>query len=296
MLKSMTGFGKATVESDTISVSAEIKSLNSKFLDIYCRIPRTYSEREIEIRNQITQALERGKVEFNLNIAPIGESSAGTIVNRAVVKAYFRDLEKTAQELSFDASPTELLRMALQMPNTYLTDASTNEQQTAQDWAVIQQAVRAALEKCNEFRLQEGQVLENIFRQSIERISHLLAQVAELDKDRIPAVRERLRKNVRDLVENENFDPNRFEQELIYFIEKFDISEEKVRLQNHLTYFVETLQSKDSNGKKLNFIAQEMGREINTIGSKANDAGIQRVVVEMKDELEKIKEQTANII
>jgi len=292
----MTGFGKATAESENISVTAEIKSLNSKFLDIYCRIPRTYSEREIEIRNQITQALERGKVEFNLTITPVGDANAGTIVNRAVVRAYFRDLQKTAQELTFEANPNELLRMALQMPNVYLTDATTNDQQAAHDWVFIQQVVQASLKKCNEFRLQEGQVLETIFRQSIEKIGDLLAQVTELDKSRIPAVRERLRKNVRDLVENENFDPNRFEQELVYFIEKFDISEEKVRLQNHLTYFVETLQSKESNGKKLNFIAQEMGREINTIGSKANDAAMQRVVVEMKDELEKIKEQTANVI
>ena len=292
----MTGFGKATVESENISVTAEIKSLNSKFLDIYCRIPRTYSEREIEIRNQITQALERGKVEFNLNITPVGDTNAGTVVNRTVVKAYFRDLQKTAQELAFEANGNELLRMALQMPNVYLTDATVNDQQAAQDWATIQQAVQDSLKKCNEFRLQEGNVLEAIFRQSIEKITGLLTEVAELDKTRIPAVRERLRKNVRDLVENENFDPNRFEQELVYFIEKFDISEEKVRLQNHLTYFVETLQGKESNGKKLSFIAQEMGREINTIGSKANDAAMQRVVVEMKDELEKIKEQTANVI
>jgi uncharacterized protein (TIGR00255 family) len=296
MLKSMTGFGKATVESATISVTAEIKSLNSKFLDIYCRLPRAYSEREIEIRNQITQALERGKVEFNLNIAPVGDSRASTVINRVVVKAYFQDLYQTARQLHFEPDPTKLLALALQMPNPYLTDVSSNENQTAEDWATIQQAVQEALQKCNEFRAQEGQVLENIFRESVEKINTLLKKVAELDLGRIPAVRERLRKNVRELVENENFDPNRFEQELIYFVEKFDISEEKVRLQNHLTYFIENLKSKDSNGKKLNFIAQEMGREINTIGSKANDADLQRVVVEMKDELEKIKEQTANII
>ena len=291
----MTGFGKATVESETLSVTAEVKSLNSKFLDIYCRVPRNYSEREIEIRNQLTQALERGKVEFNLNITPVGETNAGTVVNRSVVKAYFRDLQKTATELSFEPSPTELLRMALQMPNTYLTDAPTDDQQTA-DWAQIQRTVQEAIKKCNEFRVQEGKVLENIFQQSIEKIGGLLAQIEELDKERIPAVRERLRKNVRDLIENENFDANRFEQELVYFIEKYDISEEKVRLKNHLTYFIETLEKSDSNGKKLGFIGQEMGREINTIGSKANDAGLQRLVVEMKDELEKIKEQTANII
>lgn len=291
----MTGFGKATIESETLSVTAEVKSLNSKFLDIFCRIPRNYSEREIEIRNLITQALERGKVEFTLTITPVGEGSAGTVVNRALVKAYFRDLHQTAEELGFAPTPTELLRMALQMPNTYLADSPTEDQQAA-ELVQIQQTVLEALKKCNEFRQQEGKALGKAFRAAIQKMADLLLEVEELDKNRIPAVRERLRKNVRDLIQDEAFDENRFEQELVYFIEKFDISEEKVRLRNHLSYFIETLQSKESNGKKLNFIAQEIGREINTIGSKANDSAIQHLVVQMKDELEKVKEQTANII
>jgi uncharacterized protein (TIGR00255 family) len=295
MIKSMTGFGKATIESETLSVTAEIKSLNSKFLDIFCRIPRNYSEREIEIRNLITQSLERGKVEFTLTITPVGEGSAGTVVNRALVKAYFRDLHQTAEELGFAPTPTELLRMALQMPNTYLADSPTEDQQAA-ELVQIQQTVLEALKKCNEFRQQEGKALGKAFRAAIQKMADLLLEVEELDKNRIPAVRERLRKNVRDLIQDEAFDENRFEQELVYFIEKFDISEEKVRLRNHLSYFIETLQSKESNGKKLNFIAQEIGREINTIGSKANDSAIQHLVVQMKDELEKVKEQTANII
>ncbi len=291
----MTGFGKATIESETLSVTAEVKSLNSKFLDIFCRIPRNYSEHEIEIRNLITQALERGKVEFSLNITPVGEGSAGTMLNRPLVKAYFRDIVQTARELQFEATPTDALRMALQMPNTYLTDAPTEAQQ-ATDVAQIKNAVNEALRKCNEFRKQEGASLKVAFNEAIARISGLLSEVEILDKNRIPQVRERLQKSVRDLLQDESFDQNRFEQELVYYIEKFDISEEKVRLTNHLLYFVETLESKDSNGKKLNFIAQEIGREINTIGSKANDAAIQRLVVQMKDELEKIKEQTANVI
>ncbi|MDF7818798.1 YicC family protein [Runella sp. MFBS21] len=295
MLKSMTGFGKATIESATLSVTAEVKSLNSKFLDIFCRIPRNYSEREIEIRNLITQNLERGKVEFTLTVTPLGDGSAGTVVNRALVKAYFKDLHQTAEELSFSPNPTDVLRMALQMPNAYLADAPTEEQQLA-EIAQIHQTVLEALKKCTEFRIQEGRALDRAFKEAIKKIGALLAEIEVLDQNRIPAVRERLRKNVRDLLQDESFDQNRFEQELVYYVEKFDISEEKVRLKNHLVYFLETIKSKDSNGKKLNFIAQEIGREINTIGSKANDAPIQHLVVQMKDELEKIKEQTANII
>lgn len=291
----MTGFGKATIESETLSVTAEVKSLNSKFLDIFCRIPRNYSEREIEIRNLITQSLERGKVEFALTVTPIGDKSAGTVVNRSLVKAYFRDLHETAEELGFAPTPTEVLRIALQMPNAYLADAPTEDQQ-ASETTQIHQATLEALKKCNEFRQQEGRALGKAFKTSIQKIADLLLEVEELDKNRIPAVRERIRKSVRDLIQDEAFDENRFEQELVYFIEKFDISEEKVRLKNHLSYFIETMESLESNGKKLNFISQEIGREVNTIGSKANDSSIQHVVVQMKDELEKIKEQTANII
>ncbi|WP_247233961.1 YicC/YloC family endoribonuclease [Telluribacter sp. SYSU D00476] len=295
MLKSMTGYGVATVESDTLTITVEIKTLNSKFLDIYCRIPKNYSEREIEIRNMLTQALERGKVECTLTFQQTGEAAGTSVVNRPLVKAYFNDLKQTASELAFEPDPTELLRIALQLPNVYNSDVA-NEERREQEWGIIRQAVTEALQKCNNFRQQEGELTANKFKEYIETIRTLLDQVQEQDVLRIPAVRERLEKNVRDLLSDENFDPNRFEQELIYYIEKYDISEEKMRLSNHLSYFIETLNASDSNGKKLNFIAQEIGREINTIGSKANDAGIQRLVVQMKDELEKIKEQTLNVI
>jgi uncharacterized protein (TIGR00255 family) len=295
MLRSMTGYGVATIESESINVTVEIKTLNSKFLDIYCRVPRNYSEREIEIRNMVTQALERGKVEVSLTVQPIGKAVASTAVNRPLVKAYFDDLSETANDLGFSGEATDLLRMALQMPNAYNTE-SVSETNRDQDWAQIREAVQEALKKCTVFREQEGKMTSDKFEEYIGTISSLLEEVKEQDKLRIPAVRERLEKQVRDLLSDENFDPNRFEQELIYYIEKFDISEEKIRLANHLLYFNETLQSSESNGKKLNFIAQEIGREINTIGSKANDYGIQRFVVQMKDELEKIKEQTMNII
>ena len=291
----MTGYGVSTIESESINVTVEIKTLNSKFLDIYCRIPRNYSEREIEIRNLLTQSLERGKVEFTLTVQPIGKAVASTTVNRTLVKAYFNDLLQTADELSFSPDETELLRVALQLPNAY-NNEPVDESSRENDWTQIKVAVLEAIRKCNVFREQEGKMTSDKFHDYIGTVKTLLDRVTEQDKLRIPAVRERLEKHVRDLLSDDNFDPNRFEQELIYYIEKFDISEEKIRLANHLTYFMETLTSPESNGKKLNFIAQEIGREINTIGSKANDATIQHLVVQMKDELEKIKEQTMNII
>lgn len=294
MLQSMTGYGSATIENEKISVTAEVKTLNSKFSDVFCRIPRTYSEREIEIRKLLTDRLERGKIEFSLNVTPKDAASAGTAVNRPVVKAYFRDLMETAEELGFSPTPTEVLRMASMMPNAYNTN-SLSEEEAESEWKLIERACNEAITKCNEFRSQEGLNTKIKFEEYITTISALLSDVEAQDPQRIPAVRERLEKAVTEWSTNESFDPNRFEQELIYFIEKLDISEEKVRLKNHLNYFLEELK-KGSNGKRLNFISQEIGREINTIGSKANDAVIQRLVVQMKDELEKIKEQTMNIV
>lgn len=294
MLQSMTGFGSATVENEKISITVEVKSLNSKFTDIYCRIPRAYSEREVEIRNILTKELERGKMELNMSVTPKDASSAGTAVNRPIVKAYFKDLYETAKELGFEPSQTETLRMATMMPNAYNTNALSEDESEA-EWILMKDAVNKAIEKCKEFRTQEGQNTKNKFEEYIATIDGLLEKVAEQDPNRIPVIRERISKAVGEWFQNDNFDKNRFEQELIYYVEKFDISEEKVRLKNHLEYFVKELRTA-SNGKKLNFISQEIGREINTIGSKANDAIIQRLVVEMKDELEKIKEQTMNIV
>jgi uncharacterized protein (TIGR00255 family) len=295
MLKSMTGFGRATTETTTLNIVAEVKTLNSKQLDVYCRVPRSFSMREIEVRNLISQQFERGKIEFILTVSPVGEAAAGTVVNRPLAQAYFKDLQQTAQSLGFEPDPTDLFRSALLMPNVYQNESGSDDQDS-ENWTDIMAIVREAIIDCDAFRLREGKVLESIFLDSISKIGTLLDEVIELDVFRIPNVRERLRKNVQELVADEAFDPNRFEQELIYYVEKFDISEEKVRLRTHLGYFAETLKSKDSNGKKLNFVAQEIGREINTIGSKANDAAIQHLVVQMKDELEKIKEQTANVV
>jgi uncharacterized protein (TIGR00255 family) len=290
----MTGFGSATIETDKMAVSVEIKTLNSKFSDIYCRLPRSFSNREIEVRNLLSKELERGKIEMMLNVIPKDEESAGTTINRPLVKAYFKDLIQTAKELGFEASQTEVLRMATMMPNTYNTNA-LNTDEVEEEWKLIMKLINQAITNCKEFRLQEGQITKLKFVEYIDIIDGLLQLVIEQDPKRIPAIRERLEKSVADFINSENFDKNRFEQELIYYVEKYDISEEKVRLTNHLDYFKKELEIA-SNGKKLNFIAQEIGREINTIGSKANDAVIQRLVVQMKDELEKIKEQTMNIL
>lgn len=294
MLQSMTGFGSATLETDKMAVSVEIKTLNSKFSDIYCRLPRSFSNREIEVRNLLQKELERGKIEMNLNVVPKDEESAGTTINRPLVKAYFKDLLQTANELGFEASKTEVLRMATMMPNAYNTNALSAED-ADDEWKLIMSLVGKAIKNCQEFRLQEGLITKIKFLEYIDIIDALLKLVIEQDPKRLPAIRERLEKSVADYINSENFDKNRFEQELIYYVEKYDISEEKVRLSNHLEYFRKEVEIA-SNGKKLNFIAQEIGREINTIGSKANDSVIQRLVVQMKDELEKIKEQTMNIL
>jgi uncharacterized protein (TIGR00255 family) len=294
MLQSMTGFGSASFENDRLAVTADVKTLNSKFTDIFCRMPKAYSDKEVEIRNMLSKELGRGKVELMLTVVPKDASSAGTAINRAVVKAYFKDLMETAGELGFEAGNTEVLRMATMMPNAYYTD-SLDEDEAEAEWKLIQSTIQRAIEKCIEFRKQEGEATKLKFVEYIQHIDELLTKVAEQDPKRIPVIRERLEKAISDWINNDNFNKDRFEQELIYYVEKYDISEEKVRLKNHLDYFIKELE-KGENGKRLNFISQEIGREVNTIGSKANDAEIQRLVVQMKDELEKIKEQTMNIV
>ncbi|QJW88713.1 YicC family protein [Spirosoma taeanense] len=295
MLKSMTGFGNATVEAGGLSVTAEVKTLNSKFLDIYCRLPRQFSDKEIELRALLTQQLERGKVELSLNLARTSAIRPGVTINRPLVAAYVSDLKETANSMLMSVSDSDVLQLALQQPNAYLTE-SADPTADSSDWATVQAAVQEAIRRCDAFRRQDGAVLESKFQEYIQTIRDRLADIEEQDVRRIPAVRDRMRASVSELLDSETFDQNRFEQELVYYVEKFDISEEKVRLKNHLSYFLEVLATEEANGKKLNFISQEIGREINTIGSKANDATIQRFVVQMKDELEKIKEQTMNVI
>jgi uncharacterized protein (TIGR00255 family) len=296
MLKSMTGFGNATVETPNLTVTAEIKTLNSKFLDIFCRLPRQFSDKEIELRNLLTQNLERGKVELSVNVARSAGEKPSLVVNRPLVAGYVNDLQEASKAMYLRFSDDAIMKLALAQPNAFHSDSLPNADDIAADWQTVLAAVNEALIRCNEFRLQEGASLDGKLTEYITAIANGLATVEEHDVHRIPAVRERLQATVQELLGSDDFDRNRFEQELIYYIEKFDISEEKVRLKNHLDYFREVLQTEEANGKKLNFIAQEIGREINTIGSKANDATIQRVVIGMKDELEKIKEQTMNVI
>ncbi|SDM00622.1 TIGR00255 family protein [Siphonobacter aquaeclarae] len=288
----MTGFGRGVVESNGVSVTAEIKTLNSKGVDIFCRLPRSLSSKEIELRNLLSAELERGKIEINLTLVKTAQAEASVSVNRPLVKAYFQDIRESFFHLSNSFDDLEIFKMAMSWPNALNTE--TVPETSDAEWQTALQAIRTALAECQDFREREGGVLVDIFGECINRIENGLKQVAEQDVLRIPAVRERLLKSITDLLGEEGFDKNRFEQELVYYVEKYDISEEKVRLQTHLDYFREVLT--EGNGKKLGFLAQEIGREINTIGSKANDAVIQRLVVGMKDELEKIKEQTSNVL
>ncbi len=285
MIQSMTGFGKSLLQLPAKKITVEIKSLNSKTLDLNARIPGQYREKELHLRNIIANSLTRGKVDFSLYVeVTAGETTS--VVNPAVVKNYIQQLKEIV-----DGDETELLKMAVRMPDALKTEREEIEEN---EFASIEEAVRSALEEINQFRTDEGKALETELELRVSNIENLLEDIIAMDPDRIQAVRERLRKGVADL--KENVDENRFEQELVFYIEKFDITEEKVRLDNHLSYFKETLNSEDSNGRKLAFISQEMGREINTIGSKSNYAPMQQLVVQMKDELEKVKEQLLNVL
>ncbi len=285
MIQSMTGFGKHVIQLPTKKITVELKSLNSKSLDLNARMPSAYREKELELRKTIASSLMRGKVDFGLYLElTSGETS--TEVNELAVKNYMKQLKAIA-----DGDDIKLLDMALRMPDSLKT---AREDIDETEYESIKLAVHEALKEINIFRSEEGEVLEKDFIERITNLQDLLEQVKTMDPDRQTDVRERLNKAVSDL--KTDLDSNRFEQELIYYLEKYDITEEKVRLANHLDYFTSTLKSEDSNGKKLGFIAQEIGREINTIGSKANYAPMQQLVVQMKDELEKIKEQMLNVL
>ncbi|CAN5410960.1 YicC family protein [soil metagenome] len=285
MIQSMTGFGKSLLQLPAKKITVEIKSLNSKSLDLNARIPGQYREKELYLRNLIAASLTRGKVDFSLYVEVTAEETT-SVINKGVVQKYIRQLKEIV-----DGDETELLKMAIRMPDVLKTE---REEFNESEFPSIEQAVLEALREINNFRTDEGKALESELKQRTANIEDLLEQIISMDPDRIAGVRERLRKGVAEL--KENVDENRFEQELIFYIEKFDITEEKVRLDNHLNYFKETLNSADSNGRKLAFISQEMGREINTIGSKSNYAPMQQLVVQMKDELEKIKEQLLNVL
>ena len=281
----MTGYGKSILQLPTKKISIELTSLNSKNLDLNARMPSIYREKELDIRKLLADKLERGKIDFSIYVEMTAEDTS-TQINEPVVKQYINQLKKIV-----DGDEIELLKMAVRFPDALNT---VREEIDETEWKAIEDEINAAVELINNYRLDEGKVLETDFKKRVLIIEDVLEQIIAMDPDRIVGVRERLIKGVEEL--KEKYDENRFEQELVYYIEKFDITEEKVRLKNHLSYFIEAINSKDSNGKKLGFICQEMGREINTIGSKSNYAPMQQLVVQMKDELEKIKEQLLNVL
>ncbi len=285
MIYSMTGYGKSVLQLPTKKITIELKSLNSKNLDLNARMPSIYREKELAVRKLIADTMVRGKIDFSIYVETTAEDTS-TQINTPVVKQYMQELKQVV-----DGADMELLKMAVNFPNALNT---IREEINDTEWQAIDTEIKHAIGHLMQYRLDEGKVLESDFKTRIKNIDNLLEAVVKIDPERIKEVRERLLKGVEEL--KEKYDENRFEQELIYYIEKFDITEEKVRLKNHLNYFIETLNSAQSNGKKLGFIGQEIGREINTIGSKSNYAPMQQLVVQMKDELEKIKEQLLNVL
>ena len=286
MIHSMTGFGKATLQLSTKKITVEIKSLNSKGLDLNVKIPGVYREMELSLRNEIAVQLERGKIDFSLFIENVTEQTSNKI-NIAVVKNYIEQLKEVVNE----GYETEMLKMAIRMPDALKVE---REEIDEKEWATIQEVIKEGLKNILDFRKAEGKSLENEFILRIANIRQLMNDALALDPERIQAIKDRLFNAIAEL--KVNVDENRFEQELIYYLEKLDITEEKVRLNNHLDYFLETINASQANGRKLGFIVQEMGREINTMGSKSNHAQMQKLVVMMKDELEKIKEQVLNVL
>lgn len=282
----MTGFGKATLQLPTKKITVEVKSLNSKGLDLSVRMPSVYREMELGLRNQIAQLLERGKIDFCVFIENTAEQTS-TKVNVPIVKEYIRQLREVYEH----ADETELMKMAVRMPDAMKTERDEIDED---DWSQIQQVIEEGLKNLQAFRKSEGVSLEKEFLHRIANIMTLMNDTVALDSERITTVKTRLRTAIDEL--KVNIDDNRFEQELIFYLEKYDITEEKVRLENHLNYFIETIAGTEANGRKLGFITQEMGREINTMGSKSNHAQMQKLVVQMKDELEKIKEQVLNVL
>jgi uncharacterized protein (TIGR00255 family) len=287
----MTGYGKALCEIGNKKLTIEIKSLNSKQLDLNTRLPGFYREKEIEVRNLISRRLERGKVDFSL-YAEVTGSENNSVINTEIVKNYYQQLSKISNELGI-GSKTELLQIIMRLPDVLKTE---REELDEGEWKLILEGIEKSMDELNKFRAQEGKALEKDITERTQIILDLLKQVDPLEKQRIIKVRERLRQNLKELSENDEYDENRFEQELIFYIEKLDITEEKIRLANHCEYFINNLGNEENVGKKLGFITQEMGREINTLGSKANDSDMQKLVIKMKDELEKIKEQLLNVL
>ena len=292
MIQSMTGYGKATAELSDKKINVEIKSLNSKAMDLSTRIAPLYREKEIEIRNEIAKALERGKVDFSLWIDKKDACELITPINQDVVVAYYERI-RTISETTGIPAPEDWFSTLLRMPD--VMTKNDIQELSEEEWKAVHATVLQAIQNLVEFRIQEGAALEKKFREKISNIAKLLTSVDPYEKERVEKIKERITDALEKTL-SVDYDKNRLEQELIYYIEKLDVNEEKQRLSNHLKYFISTMESGNGQGKKLGFIAQEMGREINTLGSKSNHAEMQKIVVQMKDELEQIKEQVLNVM
>ena len=288
MIQSMTGYGKSVLHLSDKKVTIEVKSLNSKNLDLNVRMPSYYREKELAVRKELASKLVRGKVDFSIYIEMTADETS-TTVNKGVVSEYMQQLRNVVQTGS--SNDVELLKMAVKMPDALKTE---REELNEDEWAQINTNIQEAIKDIIQYRIDEAASLEDDFKLRIKNIQHYLEEVKSFDDARIEFVKERLKKAIDEL--KVTTDENRFEQELIYYLEKLDINEEKVRLANHLSYLLQELDTEDSNGKKLGFIVQEIGREVNTIGSKANFAPMQKAVIQMKNELEKIKEQILNVL
>ena len=292
-MQSMTGFGKAVSEFSNKKVVIEVKSLNSKQLDLYTKINYFYRSKELEIRNLVQQELGRGKVELSLVVDQVSEATAGVQINKVAFNNYVNQIKEISEE-SGVALPNDWFAVVMRMPE--VLKAEQNEELSDEEWEQTLSAIKEALKALNEFRSQEGEGLKKFFIERIDTIRGYLAEVPNYEKARIDKIKARLEENLAALEEKVSLDSGRLEQEMIFYIEKLDISEEKQRLAKHLDYFIETMEKEPACGKKLGFIAQEMGREINTLGSKSNCSELQVLVVNMKDELEKIKEQVLNVL
>lgn len=288
----MTGYGVANLENDQYIINAEVKTLNSKFLDLSLKYPRQFADKEIEIRNLIADRLERGKVNLTLDFSTKSYDQLPVEINETLFKKYLDTYRTLASEVG--ESIPDLFKLVLQSPNVSVT--TTEKAQQPEEWEAVREVLLRAVDNCLEYRREEGAALLEKFKENLQLLSQALNNIKEVEPTRKEKIKEKIRNHFSEWMEEHDFDQNRFEQELIYYFEKLDITEEMVRLETHLNYFQKVLVSGESQGKKLGFIAQEIGREINTIGSKANDVTIQQFVIQMKDELEKIKEQSFNIL
>ena len=290
MIQSMTGFGKVTAELPSKKVTVEVKALNSKQLDLSTRIPGIYKDKEMAVRSLLLQEVERGKVDFSIFIEYIGKDTP-TQINLAAIESYYNQIKDVSEKLNIPV-PADWFTTLLRLPEAIKSDIAEVDQS---EWELVMKTIKEASKHLKEFRLQEGAMLQKLFEQKIGNIASLLDRIGEFDAERIEKIKTRISESIAKL-NGVEIDNNRFEQEMIYYIEKLDVNEEKNRLDNHLKYFISTMNNGHGQGKKLGFIAQEIGREINTLGSKSNHAEMQQIVVQMKDELEQIKEQVLNVL